>query len=125
MWFEMDNDYCPFSGKHMSLQDIIVNYSLCTKIQMWIEKNGLAAEKGEPTEDTVEEEGAYMRKLGISNKIEIDTDKFRGNTIFEDADADDMPPIKEIQIVSPSTKKRFPKIPSISKALFHLGAKAA
>jgi hypothetical protein len=94
---------------------------------MWLEQNGPVEETygqaGKPSEDIDgEEREYYMRKLGISNEIKIDTDKFKTNVVS----SDEKPPVKEIT-VSPSTKKRFRKLPSIyyKALLFRLGAKAA
>jgi U-box domain len=121
-WLDMENDYCPFSGKPLSLSDIIPNYALRTRIQMWIEENSPFGDDSEGDSLDIDEENEYLRKIGISSKgIEIDACDFKRTTAAEN----ERPPVKDTYKSSYSLKKSFPKIPSISKKLFKLGAHAA
>jgi U-box domain len=121
-WLDMENDYCPFSGRPLNLSDIIPNYALRIRIQMWIEDNDLFGDDSERVSLDVDEESEHLRKIGISSKgIEIDTGAFKRTTSAEN----ERPTVKEVHMSSYSIKKSFSKIPSISKKLFKLGAYAA
>ena len=121
-WLDMENDYCPFSGKPLNMSDIVPNYALRTRVQMWIENNNVSWDDSEGDSLDIDEESEYLRKIGISSKgIEIDALDFKRMTTAENESL----PVKEVHMPSYSVKKSFSKIPSISKKLFKLGAYAA
>jgi hypothetical protein len=113
---DMDNDCCPFSGKLMALQDIIPNYTLRMRIQVWMENKQDGIDRGEQEEgdsssdDNDDEDDStsdYLRKLGISEgMIEIDSEEFKKQQqevsfVFVDDPGDH--PIKEILYCLPSS----------------------
>mmetsp|Transcript_129807 Transcript_129807/g.193253 ORF Transcript_129807/g.193253 Transcript_129807/m.193253 type:complete len:184 (-) Transcript_129807:40-591(-) len=141
-WLAMDNDCCPFSGNPMSVQDIIPNYALRTRIQSWMDENGISGEQEgdgcSSSGDDDDEEGydanEFLRKLGIpEDMIEIDSKAFkeqRKSLSFVVVVGE--PPIKEISVSScsssassSSSSSKARRFGRLRKALQKLSAKAA
>jgi hypothetical protein len=97
----MYNDFCPCTGKPMSMKDIVSNRSLQSRICTWNDENGYSSSSScanimDPSDQFCEAE--YVKKLGILNNeyYELSLKKNNSTVTTKSSNKEEVPRVRPI-----------------------------